>query len=176
MPHKKGVEYLFHAAVFTGAFLSSLKWGKWRNWRKYLSTFYYWALLTCYYEYISYIGNKHLWQFDKNFISLFVTESMYTFVLYPCLIVMFLGNFPKEKSKKIQHYVKWISLSLLIDALGKFYGAVHFYHGWSLAWEAFFYTTMYPMLHLHYKKPLLALLLSAFFVMFYLLIFDYDLL
>ena len=165
---------LFRSAVITGPLLSSIKWGKWKNWREYLPTFYYWALLTCYYEYISFIGNKHLWQFEKNFLSLFVTESMYTFVLYPCLIVMFLGNFPEERHKKFWRYVKWISLSFLIDALGKFYGAVQFSHGWSLAWEAFFYGTMYPMLRLHYKKPLVALFLSVFFVLFYLIIFDLD--
>ena len=48
---------MFHAAVFAGGIFLSLKWGKWEKWRELLPTFYYWALFSCFYEYISYIGN-----------------------------------------------------------------------------------------------------------------------
>lgn len=174
-PMTKGVKILFHAAVLAGGVMLSIKWGKWEKWREYLPTFYYWALFSCFYEYIAYIGNKHLWVFQKNIFSLFVTETMYTFVFYPSMIILFLGNFPTEKMKKIWHYIKWISLSVLIEAIALRIGAIKFSHGWSLAWEVFFYSTMYPMLRLHYKNPLIALVLSVFFVLFYLIIFDYHL-
>jgi hypothetical protein len=169
------VEILFHAAVFAGGIFLSLKWGKWEKWRELLPTFYYWALFSCFYEYISYIGNKHLWEFEKNFISLFVTESLYTFIFYPSMIILFLGNFPQERAKRLWHYLKWILLSILIESIALKYGAIRFAHGWSMLWEVFFYSTMYPMLRLHQKKPLAALLLSVFFVLFYLFVFDYDL-
>lgn len=166
---------MFHAAVLAGGVLLSFKLGKWRTWKDYLPTFYFWALFSCFYEYISYIGNKHLWEFDKNFISLFVTESLYTFVFYPSMIILFLGNFPQESTKKIWHYLKWISFSILIESIALKIGAIRFSHGWSMAWEVFFYSTMYPMLRLHHKKPLAALILSFFFVLFYLIVFDYNL-
>lgn len=172
---EKGVDGLFHAAVVAGGLLLSLKRGKWENWRLFLPTFYYWALFSCFYEYISYIGNIHLWEFQKNFVSLFFTETMYTFIFYPSMIILFLGNYPEEKAKKIWHYFKWISLSILIEAMALRYGSIKFSHGWSMAWEVFFYSTMYPMLRLHHKKPLFALVLSVFFVAFYLIVFDYNL-
>lgn len=166
---------MFHAAVLAGGVLLSFKLGKWRMWKEYLPTFYFWALFSCFYEYISYIGNKHLWEFEKNFISLFVTESLYTFVFYPSMIILFLGNFPHEKTKKMYHYLKWISISLIIESIALKIGAIRFSNGWSMIWEVFFYSTMYPMLRLHYRKPLAALILSLFFVLFYLIVFDYDL-
>lgn len=166
---------MFHAAVVGGGLLLSLKIGKWENWRLFLPTFYYWALFSCFYEYISYIGNIHLWEFQKNFVSLFFTETLYTFIFYPSMIILFLGNYPEKRSKQIWHYFKWISLSVIIEAIALRYGAIKFSHGWSMAWELFFYSTMYPMLRLHHKKPLFALVLSVFFVAFYLIVFDYDL-
>jgi hypothetical protein len=172
---QEGVDGLFHAAVVAGGIFLSLKRGKWENWQLYLPTFYYWAMFSCFYEYISYIGNKHLWEFQNNFISLFITETLYTFLFYPSMIVLFLGNYPEEISKKFWHYFKWISLSLLIEAMALRYGAIKFSNGWSMVWEIFFYSTMYPMLRLHHRKPILALVLSVFFVAFYLIVFDYHL-
>ncbi|RSD25504.1 CBO0543 family protein [Mesobacillus subterraneus] len=167
---------MFHAAIITGGIILSIKRGKWHKWKELLPTFYYWALFSCFYEYIALMGNKHLWQFDKSFISLFVTESMYTFFFYPSMIILFLGNYPSDTTKKIWHYIRWISISLVIEALARKLGAIKFDHGWSMIWEVFFYSTMYPMLRLHYKKPLAALILSLFFVIFYLMVFDYQLL
>lgn len=172
---KKGGEVLFHAAVLAGGIFISIKRGNWQKWREYLPTIYYWALFSCFYEYISYIGNKHLWEFEKNFISLFFTETMYTFIFYPCMIILFLGSYPKDGGNKFWYYLKWITLSILIEWLALKYGAIKFAHGWSMIWEWFFYSTMYPMLWLHYKKPIAALVLSLFFVTFYLFIFDYQL-
>ena len=167
---------MFHALIIAGGVALSVGIGKWERWKEYLPTFYYWALFSCFYEYISYIGNKHLWEFDRNFISLFVTETLYTFIFYPSMIILFLGNYPKGKNKILLHYIKWISLSVIIESLALKLGAIKFAHGWSMGWEVFFYSTMYPMLRLHYRKPLLALIISVFFVLFYLLIFDYHLL
>lgn len=166
---------MFHAVVIVGGVALSVGRGNWHKWKEYLPTFYYLALFSCFYEYISYIGNKHLWEFDRNFISLFVTETMYTFIFYPCIIILFLGNFPEKSTAKVWYYTKWITLSIIIEALAFKLGAIKFAHGWSMGWEVLFYTTMYPMLRLHYKKPLTALALSVFFVLFYLLIFHYHL-
>ncbi|MBS8264346.1 hypothetical protein DYI25_07850 [Mesobacillus boroniphilus] len=166
---------MFHAVVIVGGIVLSVGMGKWQRWKEYLPTFYYWALFSCFYEYISYIGNKQLWEFDKNFISLFVTETLYTFVFYPSIIILFLGNFPEKTTGRLWYYVKWISLSVIIEAIALNLGAIKFAHGWSMGWEVFFYATMYPMLRLHYKKPIIALALSVLFVLFYLLIFDYHL-
>ncbi len=166
---------MFHAFVILGGFALSVGMGKWERWKEFLPTFYYWALFSCFYEYISYIGNKHLWEFDRNFISLFVTETLYTFIFYPSMIILFLGNYPQGKYQKILHYIKWISLSILVETIAFKIGAIKFAHGWSMGWEVFFYSTMYPMLMLHHKKPLVALILSVFFVLFYILIFNYQL-
>jgi hypothetical protein len=166
---------LFHAVVIAGGVALAVGRGKWQKWKEFLPTFYYWALFSCFYEYISYIGNKHLWEFAKNFISLFVTETLYTFIFYPSMIVLFLGSFPEERTRRFWYYFKWISLSVIIEAIALKIGAIKFAHGWSMGWEVFFYSTMYPMLRLHYRNPLIALILSIFFVIFYLLIFNYQL-
>jgi hypothetical protein len=166
---------LFHAAVILGGVVLTVVKGKWQGWKEYLPTFYYWALFSCFYEYISYIGDKHLWEFEQNFISLFITETLYTFIFYPSMIILFLSNFPEGKTRRLWYYIKWISLSVIIEAIALRLGSIKFAHGWSIVWEVFFYSTMYPMLRLHYRNPMIALILSVFFVLFYLLIFDYHL-
>ncbi|ESU33964.1 hypothetical protein G3A_03975 [Bacillus sp. 17376] len=165
---------MFHVVLIAGGVALSVGRGNWQRWKEFLPAFYFWALFSCFYEYISYIGNKHLWEFDENFMSLFVTETLYTFFL-PSMIVLFLGGFPEERTKRFLYYLKWISLSVIIEAIALKMGAIKFAHGWSMGWEVFFCSTMYTMLRLHCKNPLNAFILSIFFVFFYLMIFIYQL-
>ncbi|MCA1031552.1 hypothetical protein LCL95_11005 [Bacillus timonensis] len=164
---------MFHLLLTLFAVFAAIKHAKWNRWREYFPTIYYASFFNVYYQYISF-SMKKLWELKQPFISAFITDALYTFILFPCLIMVFLSNYPNEKHKVFLRYVKWIVISLLIEIIAIKLGYIQFKNGWSLAWEFFFYPVMYIMIRLHHKRPLLALGVSGIIVLFFLIVFDYE--
>lgn len=168
---------MLHLGVSMYLLFTSARRGIWSKWCTYQSTIYYIVLFNLYYEYISNFTKKHLWEFSKPFLNLFITESIYTFVTLPCLTLLFLSNYPDHnKSKIFYHYVKWIIISFMISCLGYKLGYIYYANGYTLLCEFVFYSIMYPMLRLHFQKPRLALIISFFIALMYLSIFNYKIL
>ena len=128
-----------------------------------------------FYQYISYTM-KAVWELDGFFINMFVTDSLYTMIAYPCLVVLFLSHYPEEIRMKLLYYLKYIATATLIEwAAGKM-DSIEYFEGWNLWWTILFYFIMYPMLRLHYRNPVRALMLSIFVIGFLLISFDYHVL
>jgi hypothetical protein len=166
---------MFHIVVIIVIILSSLKWGSWNRWREFLPTIYYFSFFNMFYQYISYTM-KAVWELSGFFINMFVTDSLYTMIAYPCLVVLFLSNYPEEIRLKILYYLKYIGVATLIEwAAGKM-DSIEYFEGWNLWWTILFYFIMFPMLRLHYRNPVRALMLSIFVIGFLLISFDYHVL
>ena len=165
---------MYHIAVISTLVIGSVKWGKWARWKEYLPTIYYFCSCNLLYHYFSDM-DKHLWMFKKHISKQFITELLYLILAYPCLILLFLGNYPLRSRSRWVHYFKYISISIILEFIGTKLGAITYMNGWTFGWTAFFYLTMYPMIRLHYKNPILALILSVFFTTFYLIVFNYEL-
>ena len=166
---------MFHIVVIVVIILSSLKWGSWNRWREFLPTIYYFSFFNMFYQYISYTM-KAVWELDGFFINMFVTDSLYTTIAYPCLVVLFLSNYPEEIRLKILYYLKYIGVATIIEwAAGKM-DSIEYFEGWNLWWTILFYFIMFPMLRLHYRNPVRALMLSIFVIGFLLISFDYHVL
>lgn len=166
---------MFHIVVIVVIILSSLKWGSWYRWREFLSTIYYFSFFNMFYQYISYTM-KAVWELDGFFINMFVTDSLYTMIAYPCLVVLFLSHYPEEIRMKILYYLKYITTATLIEwAAGKM-DFIEYFEGWNIWWTLLFYFIMFPMLRLHYKTPARALVVSVFVIAFLLISFDYHVL
>jgi len=119
---------------------------------------------------------KAVWELDGFFINMFVTDSLYTMIAYPCLVVLFLSNYPEEIRLKILYYLKYIGVATIIEwAAGKM-DSIEYFEGWNLWWTILFYFIMFPMLRLHYRNPVRALMLSIFVIGFLLISFDYHVL
>jgi hypothetical protein len=53
-------------------------------------------------------------------------------------------------------------------------GYFGYLNGWNLGWSVIFTLIMFPLQHLHYKRPLLAWLLAIVKLIFFIVVFKVD--
>jgi hypothetical protein len=153
--------------------LFSLLKGDWRNWEEYYPTMLYISLSTFLYEFISH-SHYHLWELeDDSIFNLMNVHFTHNLIINPLIAFIFLSNYPSRIKKQITYTLKWILSFMLVEWLGEWFGILSYHNGWHLGWSFLFVIIMFPMVRLHHVHKLWALILSVFFVVFYLAIFDY---
>lgn len=92
----------------------------------------------------------------------------------PILTLIYLSHYPEGKTwlKKLFYIVLWIALFGVIEVIAKLLGMISNHHGWSLWWSLMFDFIMFTILAIHYKRPILALVLSGLFIVFLWELFD----
>ncbi|MBD2872815.1 CBO0543 family protein [Paenibacillus arenilitoris] len=160
-----------HFALGVITLICAWRWGDWRNWKQYHHTMMYFALGNLLYNFLS--ANHFLWKLNPDFMpNHSMTEMVYTFVTFPATALLFLTNYPDGRKKKRLHYLQWIGIYVIVEWFFRDTGRILYQHGWSLMWSAIFDITMFPMLRLHYKRPLLAYAISAVLCVFWVMLFD----
>jgi hypothetical protein len=94
-------------------------------------------------------------------------------IINPLLAFVFLTNYPSRLKKQLIYTLKWIIPFLLAEWLGERIGILTYHNGWHFGWSSFFVIIMFPMVRLHHVNKLWALILSVFFAVFYLAVFNY---
>lgn len=150
------------------------KWGDWRHWKQYYPTILFLALGNFIYLFFSF--DKPLWRFT-TFISSKLAETLMTFLIFPCVILLFLPYFPKQGIVKKTLYVCfWTLLFLFIEWWAiKIHHFAH-YNGWSLLYSAIFNLGMFTLIQIHYKKPPWAWLISLITAVIIIIVFKLPLL
>lgn len=143
--------------IFILLFLLSIfitwKWGDWRNWKLYYPTILYMILGDLTYIILS--SGKPLWQYESPIFSGHFIESLIVFVVFPCTCLVFLPLYSKvRKSKRIVYILLWAFLYISVEWLSVRLGFFSYHNGWNLYWSFGFDCIMFPLLILHYKKPL----------------------
>jgi len=135
------------------AILIAWRWGDWRNWKLYYPTVLYMILGDLSYIIIS--NTKPLWQYESPIFSRHFVEALIVFVVFPCTCLVFLPFYAKvSKSKKIIYILFWALLYTSVEALSLRLGYFSHHNGWNLYWSFSFNCIMFPLLLLHFKKPL----------------------
>lgn len=156
--------------------LAAWKWGDWRNWKKYQATIIYMMYFSAVYEILCY--NYPMWKFEYDqSIPFLINHPLITIaislILYPSIILIFLGRYPTESwKKKISWQILFVFLFSLSEYLMVKFGRITYHNGWTFGWSILFNVNTFFMLSIHYKRPLLAWILSLFFVMFYVYYFQ----
>lgn len=138
---------------------AGLRWGDWRNWHKYHATILYFILGDVLYYYITY--HHRLWSLTptpplKTELVCLVGE----FLVFASTILIYLGRYPNG------HFISawWTCLWVLIYTVNEWIlfltGTFTYDNGWTLFDSFLFNILMLILLRLHYKKPLLTLILS----------------
>jgi hypothetical protein len=152
--------------------LAAWRWADWRNWKNYHSTILYMIVFSLLYDVLTY--NHSLWIFSDFFLPTHTLNSLaVTFVGFSCSVLIFLSRFPeKSKINQIKYISLWIALYIGIEYFFVVIGLFNYYNGWNIWWSVLLDVTLFPMLLLHYKKPLVAYLISIPILIFYFLVFD----
>lgn len=160
-----------HIGIAIWTVLASLIWGDWHQWRKYLPTMLYMSLSNLLYLYLT--SDFWLWRIVPDFLLEQKEVAMlYTFIVFPCTVIVFLSHYPDRRRGQLLHFAKWIIIYGVVEWIGFLTGRIDYAHGWSIWWSLFFLCMMFPMLVLHHFKPLYAHVLSVFWVTFYILVFQ----
>jgi hypothetical protein len=148
--------FLMFAAVLI--FVCSKK-HLWENWKEYYSTILYLFIGSVVCHLLSY--QKPLWDFSMLFYQYPVLNITLTSVLYPSTVILFLSFYPKTITRKILYNLLWIALYSGVEYLSFLCGDFIYLNGWNIYYTTLFNTIMFPMIRLHYKKPLLTWPISA---------------
>lgn len=160
-----------HVATALFVIFAVWRWGDWRNWEKYHTTMLFYALGNMTYNYIT--AHYYLWRFSSDVLSNHsLSEMLYTFIVFPGTIILFLGNYPQQTKQKWLHYVKWILIYGVWELFFVITGRIEYQYGWNLGWSVAFLVVMFPLFALHSKKPLLAYFLATVLGVTCILIFD----
>lgn len=145
-----------------------------RHWKTYYSTMQYIAIGNLTYNFLC--ASHWLWRLSPDFkwFNHSLLEMFYTFIVFPFTALMFLSHYPEGKGigRVLLHYLAWIGLYVGIEFILQADDTILYKYGWSLWWSALFDCIMFPFLRLHYKKPLLTLILSIPMAILWVWLFD----
>ncbi|WP_216829575.1 CBO0543 family protein [Alkalihalobacterium elongatum] len=145
--------------------------GDYKNWQKYHTTMLYYALGNLTYNFLC--ANYLLWKLDPDIMpNHSMTEMLYTFVVFPGTILMFLRHYPSTFKKQIIHNSIWIAIYVGIEYFFLLTGRIYYQFGWNLGWSALLVAIMFPMFRLHHKRPILTYVISVIITILLVWIFD----
>lgn len=147
----------FHILISLLAILLTWKWGDWQNWQLYYPTILYMIIgdLT----YLNLASNKPLWQYESRNYSGDFIEFLIAFIVFPCTCFIFFSLYAKaRKYKSIVVYILFFIFCAFIytsfEGFSFLLGFISYNNGWNLYWSFALNLTMFPLILLHYKKPL----------------------
>lgn len=159
-----------HIAITIWALFAVCLWADWKRWKEFLPTIYYMASMSLLYQYIAH-NTYHLWSNERNIPNYLITDNLYSFIVFPCTVMLFLSNYPSRPKAVFLHYLKWVAIYSVMEWIGNKAGFMDYHHGWTWMWSLLFLCVMFPMLRLHHLRPLWAIALSAIIITVLLVIF-----
>jgi hypothetical protein len=164
--------FLYLAFVFAGYI-----WGDWKNWRRYYPTYLFLIGGNLFYNAL--LHNQRLWYYRKGIIGNQILNGHLTIAffimvfVFPSTILIYLGNFPKQRSKQFFWILLWIFIYTLIEFISnKYLHWIEYNQGWNIYWSILFNLVMFTVLKFHYSKPWLAWIISVLFFIFLYNIFN----
>lgn len=105
--------------------------------------------------------NGLLWDLQKHILNHTFTELIYAFTVLPLTILLLLSNYPDSLKGQAYRVLKFIFVYSIVELIYYKLGFISYKNGWnywlSIGWNCM----MFPMLVLHFKKPLYAYLVSV---------------
>ncbi len=138
--------------------IAAWRWGDWRNWKLYYPTILFFIVGNFSYTLLTY--NYPLWQFESPLLKTTGSNFITILFAFSATILLFLPYYPKGKVKQIVYILIWVFIYTIIERVSLLLGFFSHHHGWSIWWSLLFNLFMFPLLWLHYNKPLLAWLIS----------------
>lgn len=158
--------YIIMAILFGGL---CFKFGDLKNWKLYYPTILYYFIGDLTHDLLTY--NYSLWLLHGSNLRDTFLDYFLLLLIFPSIIILFLSNYPKKFINQIIYIVVSTLIMSLIEAAANFTGLITYYHGWNIMWSVLFYLIMFPLLRLHFKKPLLVWPISIVFAVLTLFIF-----
>ncbi|WP_336784985.1 CBO0543 family protein [Paenibacillus sp. MMO-177] len=150
--------------------IAAWRYGDWRHWQRYHHTMMFIVIGNLLYNFLT--AGHFLWKLKPDFFpNHSLTEMVYTFVIFPATALMFISNYPDRPNKIIGHYARYIGVYVGVEWFFMLTDRIVYQYGWSLGWSIFFDFTMFPLLWIFHRRPLVAygitFVLCAFYVWYF---------
>lgn len=131
----------------------------WKGWRNYQSTILFLIAGSFMMHLITY--NYLLWDQSSDLGGNLINDFVVTLFAYPPVVMACLTNYPFEKGiiKKCIYISYWVLTWTLTEGFLYLFGSYHYEHGWTLWKSMLLDYVLFPMLVIHYTRPLLAYVL-----------------
>lgn len=126
--------------------------GDWKKWKEYYPTILYFYIGDLVVDYLS--VHKQLWAFNGLSGELAILDLAIMALIYPSTTILFLSHYPTKVSKQIRHITLWVGIYTALELTGTLIGDFEHFNGWNMYYSILFNMIMFPLLRLHYKKPL----------------------
>ncbi|UPO90794.1 CBO0543 family protein [Niallia sp. Man26] len=162
---------MMHVAITLLTIIASLKWGDWKNWRKYHASMFFISTGGLLYEYI--VNENTLWKFHPDFLySHEMIVVIYALITMPISIFLFLSHFPEGWLKRIIYIVVWSVIYIVIEWILFLTGRISYQNSWQFGYSFLFDLIMFSVIALHQQKPGRAYIISIIVIVFLILWFD----
>jgi hypothetical protein len=153
-----GASKLIDYQIFVSLLIAFAAWklGDWKNWKLYYPTILYFIVGEFLYGLLCY--NYQLWSFESPLIKKTFSEILIAFVFYPSTILIYLPHMPSGLKKRIPYILMWAAIFTVVEEVSLQLGFFSHEHGWNIWLSLLFNCVMFPILWVHYKKPLWACL------------------
>ncbi|HLS08762.1 CBO0543 family protein [Lentibacillus sp.] len=160
-----------HIFIIFLVILAAWRWADWSRFQQFHATMLYIIAMNLLYFFFTF--DYPLWTFESNIgIPERVLNLLHAFIVLPLTIIMFLSRFPDAIIHKLLYIAKWVLLYIVFEWGGYHLGAIEYHNGWSVTWSCLFVLVMFPMLRLHYTRPLIAYGLSIIIIAVLLTLFN----
>lgn len=151
---------MFFIVLAISFVLATWAWGDWRNWQQYHATSLFFLFGNSLYFAFTY--KQPLWRHQPlPPIDSFIGVELLVMVCFACTPIIYLGRWPKGFKKSLLWIAMWVLLYFSIESFLLFIGGIKHDHGWTLFNSFCFNIMMFLMFRLHYKRPILAYLISV---------------
>ncbi|WP_404814420.1 CBO0543 family protein [Clostridium algoriphilum] len=150
------------------------KYGDWKNWKIYYPTILFLILSNVVCTILIY--NHPFWFYEWKILGHTFCDLFICITVYPSTIILLFTNFPKKPSKIITRILFYIAIFTIGELIGFKLGYFSYRNGWNIWYSLIFNFIMFPILILHYNKPLYAWLIALIspHILFFLLQIPYS--
>lgn len=145
---------MFYILIATASLLLCYQFGDWRNWQNYYSTILFFILSSVACTLLTY--NHTLWLYQAAIINHTFTDLFIAITVYPATVMLFLPHLPRKTTKLIAYIFMFVAIYTIGEYFAVKFGYFTYHNGWSILSSFIFNCLMFPILILHYKRPIYA--------------------
>ena len=162
---------MFHVIFTIVCVLAAWKWGDRHNWKLYYPTILFVISGSYIFDFISF--NKPLWLFESRFLGHTLSSMLIAFIVYPSLTIIYLPHFPKKILWEMLVYISaWVLVITSVEYVSSLLGYFSHHYGWNIWWSLLFNIFWFPMVRLHYEKPIMGIAMAVVVGISIMLIFN----
>lgn len=133
--------------------------GDWKKWKEYYATILYAYTGNLVYNILCF--NRPLWSFGDLAYRYPALDLAVMALVYPASVILYLSHYPRRPYAQVLYIVMWAGIFAAVEVAAYYTGGFVYYNGWTFWYTVVFNLIMFPLLRLHYKRPLLAWPASA---------------